>query len=103
MKSGAEAKPEFLREEGLRLLLFGGKDGVGKTTCSALRRAEEPLLGRYDAACAGRHMALVFRQEEPRRLDRLRALSRALYVASGLPDFSQTKRRMQWNLTEILS
>src|SRR3990170_3503425 len=35
MKSGAEAKPEFLREEGLRLLLFGGKGGVGKTTCAA--------------------------------------------------------------------
>ena len=72
-------------------------------TCSVLRRAEEPVLGRYDAACAGRHVALVFRQEEPRGLERLRALGRALYVASGLPDFSQTKRRMQWNLTEILS
>ena len=72
-------------------------------TCSALRRAEEPLLGRYDAACAGRHVVLVFRQEEPRGLDRLRALGRALYVASGLLDFSQTKRRMQWNLAGILS
>src|SRR3990172_3025284 len=35
MKSGAEAKREFLRKEGLRLLLFGGKGGVGKTTCAA--------------------------------------------------------------------
>ena len=35
MKAGTEAKPEFLREEGLRLLLFGGKGGVGKTTCAA--------------------------------------------------------------------
>src|SRR3990172_1406334 len=35
MKSAAEAKPEFLREEGLRLLLFGGKGGGGKTTCAA--------------------------------------------------------------------
>ena len=72
-------------------------------TCSVLRRAEELVLGRYDAACAGRHMARVFRQEEPRGLDRLRALGRALYVASGLLDFSQTKRRMQWNLAGILS
>ncbi|TAJ26310.1 MAG: hypothetical protein EPO64_06625, partial [Nitrospirae bacterium] len=31
----AGARPEFLREEGLRLLLFGGKGGVGKTTCAA--------------------------------------------------------------------
>src|SRR3990172_7914679 len=35
MKAGEEARPEFLREEGLRLLLFGGKGGVGKTTCAA--------------------------------------------------------------------
>lgn len=33
MKAGT--RPEFLREEGLRLLLFGGKGGVGKTTCAA--------------------------------------------------------------------
>ncbi|HZY31240.1 MAG TPA: ArsA family ATPase, partial [Candidatus Methylomirabilis sp.] len=72
-------------------------------TCSALRRAEQPLLGRYDAVCAGRHVALVFRQDEPRGLQRLRALGRALYVASGLPDALQTKRRMQWNLTGILA
>ncbi|MBI2226728.1 MAG: ArsA family ATPase, partial [Betaproteobacteria bacterium] len=35
MKAGAEARPEFLREEALRLLLFGGKGGVGKTTCAS--------------------------------------------------------------------
>ncbi|MBI2317285.1 MAG: ArsA family ATPase, partial [Betaproteobacteria bacterium] len=34
MKAGQEARPEFLRMEGLRLLLFGGKGGVGKTTCA---------------------------------------------------------------------
>jgi arsenite-transporting ATPase len=72
-------------------------------TCSALRRAEERVLARYDAMCADRHVALVFRQEEPRGLERLRALGRALYVASGSSDASQTKRRMQWNLTGILS
>ena len=27
--------PDFLQEEGVRLLLFGGKGGVGKTTCAA--------------------------------------------------------------------
>jgi len=27
--------PGFLQEEGIRLLLFGGKGGVGKTTCAA--------------------------------------------------------------------
>src|SRR3990170_731908 len=47
MKSGAEAKPEFLREEGLRLLLFGGKGGVGKTTCAAA--AALYLAGKYPA------------------------------------------------------
>jgi len=61
------------------------------------------LLGRYDAVCAGRHVALVFRQDEPRGLERLRALGRALYVASGLPDVLQTKRTMQWNLAGILA
>lgn len=54
-------------------------------TCSVLRRAEEPVLDRYEAACAGRHMALVFRQEEPRGLERLRVLGRALYVAQVRP------------------
>jgi arsenite/tail-anchored protein-transporting ATPase len=29
------AAPAFLKDEGLRLLLFGGKGGVGKTTCAA--------------------------------------------------------------------
>ncbi|MDP2761127.1 MAG: ArsA family ATPase [Sideroxyarcus sp.] len=54
-------------------------------TCSVLHRAEEQVLHRYDAACAGRHMALVFRQEEPRGIERLRVLGRALYVAQVRP------------------
>jgi arsenite-transporting ATPase len=71
-------------------------------TCSVLRREEDLVLGQYDAAFAGRHVALVFRQEEPRGFERLRALGRALYAASDSSDVSQTKRRMQWNLAAIL-
>src|SRR6266511_853084 len=38
------ARPCFLDKRGLQLLLFGGKGGVGKTTCAtatALRLADE--------------------------------------------------------------
>ncbi|MDO8742361.1 MAG: ArsA family ATPase, partial [bacterium] len=35
MKAGAPEHPEFLQADQLRLLLFGGKGGVGKTTCAA--------------------------------------------------------------------
>ncbi len=59
-------------------------------TCSVLRRAQEPVLDRYQAACAGRHMALVFRQEEPRGFERLRVLGHALYVASDSNKALQT-------------
>jgi len=70
-------------------------------TCSALRRADERVLGRYDAMCAGRHVALVFRQEEPRGFERLRVLGRALYGASSSSGVSQTKRSMQWDQIAI--
>lgn len=58
-------------------------------TCSVRRRMEERVLDRYEAACAGRHMALVFRQKEPHGFERLRVLGRALYVAPGLPNALQ--------------
>ncbi len=70
-------------------------------TCSALRLAEAPVLSRYDAVRAGRHMTLVSRQEEPRGLERLRALGRALYTASDSSNVSQTKGKMQWHRTAI--
>lgn len=50
--------------------------------CSALSRTEQPLLARYQVTCTQQHMALVFKQEEPHGIERLRALGRALYVAS---------------------
>ena len=70
-------------------------------TCCALRRAEEPVLGRYDAVRAGWHVTLVSRQEEPRGLERLRALGRALYMASDSSNVPQTKGKMQWHRTAI--
>ena len=54
-------------------------------TCPVLRRQEEGVLGQYHAAFAGRHLAQVYRQQEPRRLDRLQALGRALYRTSDPP------------------
>ncbi len=50
--------------------------------CAAARRAQKPLLARYHAAHAQRHMAQVFRQKEPRGIGRLNALGQALYRAS---------------------
>lgn len=54
-------------------------------TCSVLRRQEDGVLGQYQAAFAGRHLAQVYRQPEPRGLDRLQALGRALYRTSDPP------------------
>jgi len=70
-------------------------------TCCALRRLEQPLLVRYEAVYAGRHVAQVFRQNEPRGLERLRALGRALYRVSDSSNVSQTKGKMQWHQTTI--
>ena len=70
-------------------------------TCAALRRLEQPLLVRYEAVYAGQHVAQVFRQQEPRGLERLRALGRALYRVSDSSNVSQTKGKMQWHQTAI--
>jgi arsenite-transporting ATPase len=51
-------------------------------TCSVLRLQENNVLGQYHAAFAGRHKALVFRQQEPHGLGRLQALGQALYRTS---------------------
>jgi anion-transporting ArsA/GET3 family ATPase len=65
-------------------------------TCSTLRREEESVRGRYETVFASRHVALVFRREEPRGVERLRALGRALYVASGSsPEALPRKGRLQ--------
>ncbi|MBI3108492.1 MAG: ArsA family ATPase [Candidatus Rokubacteria bacterium] len=44
----SRAGPAFLRDRALRLLLFGGKGGVGKTTCAAA--AALALAGRWPEA-----------------------------------------------------
>ena len=47
---GATAVLSFLEDSGLRLLFFGGKGGVGKTTCAAaaaLRYASRSPQGSY--------------------------------------------------------
>jgi len=54
-------------------------------TCSVMRRQEEGVLDQYHAAFAGRHLAQVYRQPEPRGLDRLQALGQALYSTSDSP------------------
>ena len=49
--------------------------------CAVAHQAQQPLLRRYQAAHAPRHLTQVFRQPEPRGVDRLLALGRALYAA----------------------
>src|SRR5664280_3826364 len=47
---GATGVLSFLEDSGLRLLFFGGKGGVGKTTCAAataLRYASRSPQGSY--------------------------------------------------------
>ena len=50
--------------------------------CAATRRAQQLVLQRYQTAHAQRHMAQVFRQKEPRGIERLSALGQALYRAT---------------------
>ncbi len=49
--------------------------------CSTRHRAQAAVRQRYAAVCAGRHLAQVFRQPEPRGVRPLRALGSALYAA----------------------
>ena len=53
-------------------------------TCSALSRDQQPLVERYRQAYRARRVTEVFRQAEPRGIDRLSALGSALYGSSGL-------------------
>ena len=53
-------------------------------TCSALSRDQQPLVERYRQAYRARRVTEVFRQAEPRGIDRLSALGAALYGSSGL-------------------
>lgn len=49
--------------------------------CSVSRRAQQPVLARYQVAHAAKQLTQVFKQPEPCGVDRLLALGRALYVA----------------------
>ena len=49
--------------------------------CSALRRRESRVERKFRDAFAGVHQALVYRRGEPRGLERLGDLGRALYRA----------------------
>ena len=49
--------------------------------CSMLNRAEAKVRQAYASVSAGRHLAQVFRQQEPRGISPLRTLGQALYTA----------------------
>ena len=53
-------------------------------TCFVLRRQEDGVLGQYHATF-DRRQAQMSRQQEPRGLDRLQVLGRALYRTSDSP------------------
>ena len=48
--------------------------------CRALAHAESRVRARFEEACRGVHLALVYRCGEPQGLDRLNALGQALYA-----------------------
>lgn len=59
----------------------------------ALHRAEAWVPDRYEVAYAGRHIVRVARQEEPRGLERLRALGGARsMMIQARPACHQPKR-----------
>jgi len=64
-------------------------------TCSALRRAQEPVLRRYQSMYADQNLASVFRQKEPRGFERLGELGRTLYTTSRQPTRYTNQGEMQ--------
>jgi len=49
--------------------------------CSILQQAQALVRQQYEAVCAGRHLAQVFKQPEPRGMGPLQALGGVLYAA----------------------
>lgn len=49
--------------------------------CSIFHKAQEVVRLQYESVCAGRHLAQVFRQQEPCGIKHLQALGAALYAA----------------------
>jgi arsenite-transporting ATPase len=62
-------------------------------TCAALHRGQQTVLDRYQRACAGRHLGLIFRQQEPHGLAHLRELGGALYQAPNPDNAISIQRR----------
>ena len=49
------------------------------TLCTAIHRREELMVGRFRQEFPGRHLTVVYRQQEPRGIARLKELGQALY------------------------
>ena len=52
--------------------------------CSALNKRESEVRHKFQETFSDKHQTLVFRQEEPRGLDRLEKLGEALYRPTGI-------------------
>lgn len=80
--------------------------GVPCLTCSMQRHEEMRVLQRLKKDFAAQHRSIVFRQQEPVGIERLRALGRALYHhgASSLPEVTHRNgRTLLWSLTGQIS